>query len=39
MRLERVRASPFRHDLAEQAADGLEQHEAIPVNGGRSVLL
>src|SRR2546423_7839502 len=39
MRLERVRAGLFRDDLAEQAADGLEQHEAIPVSGGRSVLL
>src|SRR5205807_152411 len=39
MRLERVRASLFRHDLAEQAADRLEQHKMVAVNGGDSVLL
>jgi hypothetical protein len=37
--LERIRARFFRHDLAEQPPDGLEQHEAIPVRGGRAVLL
>jgi hypothetical protein len=35
--LERVRAGLFRHDLAEQPPDGLEQHEAIAVGGGRAV--
>jgi hypothetical protein len=39
MCLERVRTGLFRHDLAEQPPDGLEQHEAIPVRSDRAALL